>query len=421
MPSKTPRKSPIRGSRSSPKKGGQEAPSLFDVVGSSSEARDTVRAMLALRRTSESWRGLIATPPGSLLETVVAAFRSQTDIPLEIPFMATLHLLSAHLLAQDVVVEFAGQEVRPDLWSVVLADSGSGKTYATNQLQKVTGVESSFPEPASAAKFVEDLKSHNRSLWIRDEFAQFLKSLEQQQHLAELKDYLLRVYDGKLVERNTKKSSITVSDPALTILGMTVLESFQKHVSTEAMLDGFAARFSYVIARRDPERPGTAFPIYDMRGHQDRIKNAWEKVIKSAVHQRYHVGPDGEEAFKEAFSLLFPVNAEVPLAFFRRIMFRGVRYALLYHLLLGREGQELDAQDMGWGARVCALHVQDAAELVGNHGLPDLEKLCRRAEEIRDTIRSQEDRDITPRDLIRHLNAIRNANDARAVLSMINT
>ena len=256
-------------------------------------------------------------------------------------------------------------------------------------------------------------------MWVRDEFAQFLKAIDQQPHMQEMKDYLLRVFDGRRVERNTKKASVCVDDPALCILGLTVLETFKDSVSPEAMLDGFAQRFSYVIARRDPERPPSAFPIYDLRPWQDRIRADWDKVTASVQHTEYVVGAEGEEAFKMSFALLLPPNANVPTSFFRRIMFRGVRYALLFHVLLGKHGQEVDAVDMGWAGRVCALHVKDAAWLVGEHGLPDLERLCCKAEELRDRIQREEGRTITPRDVVRTLNGIRSTAEARAILQMI--
>lgn len=392
---------------------------IFDVLARSEDARETVKAMLKFKNSPDAWRGLVATPPGSMLETVVGAFRTSTDIPLEIPFFAVLHFLSAHLLGKGVTVNFAGQTIRPDLWSVVLASSGAGKTFATSALQRFTGQESTFPEPASSAKFIEDLAQYNNSLWVRDEFAQFLKAIDQQPHMAEMKDYLLRIFDGKMVERNTKKYRIQVDDPALCILGLTVLESFKDNVSAESMLDGFAQRFSYVIARRDPERTASDFPIYDLRPWQDRIRADWDKIVASIHHTEYVVGVDGEEAFKESFALLLPPNAKVPTSFFRRIMFRGVRYALLFHVLLGKQGQEVDAVDMGWAGRVCALHVKDAAWLVGEHGLPDLERLCARAEELRDRILRDEGRAVTARDVVRTLHGIRSTAEARAILQMI--
>lgn len=392
---------------------------LLDLLARSEDARGTVRTMLKVRQNPDHWRGLMATPPGSLLETVISAFHASTDIPLEIPFFATLHFLSANLLARGVTLDFAGQTVRPDLWSVVLAESGAGKTFATNLLERFTNQPAMFPEPASSAKFVEDLAQYNHGMWVRDEFAQFLKALEQQPHLAELRDYLLRLYDGKTVERNTKKAQVRVEDPALCILGLSVLETFKDSVSPESMVDGFAQRFSYVIAKRDGQRTAKDFPIYDLRPYQEPIREGWERSVGSVQHRHYIVGPAAEAAFRESFALLMPAHDAVPASFFRRIMFRGVRYALLYHVLLGKESDTLDAVDLGWAARVCALHVKDAAWLIGEHGLPDLERLCKRAEDVRDKVLRDENRPVQPRDIVRLVHGVKNVNEARALLSMI--
>lgn len=391
--------------------------SLFESM--SPDAKEAIKTMLRVRRSnSNSWRGLMATPPGSLLETVIGAFRQGTDIPLEIPFFTTLHYLSAYLLKQEVKIEFVGQEFQPDLWSVILAPSGAGKTFTTNMTGRFIGYDSSFPEPASAAKFVEDLKEHNRSLWIRDEFGKFLKALEAQ-HMAEIKDYLLRVYDGKRIERNTKKYSLAVDNPALTILGLTVLDAFAKEIDATSMIDGFAQRFSYVIADRDPERKPQDFPIYDLQGWEGMIRNEWERVIASVKHQRYVVGEDAQEGFKQSFRLLMPQDDVLDTSFFRRIMIRGVRYALLYHVLLKKESHVVDVQDMGWAARVCAMHIQDAARIVADHAMPDVERIIRRAEEVRDRVWERENRAVTARDIVRGVHGIKNTAEARAIMQFI--
>ncbi len=390
---------------------------LLKSVTKSPDARDTVKAMLAAHRTPHVWRGIVATPPGTLLETVIRAFQLRTDFPLEIPFFATLHFVAAWLLRRGVVVEFAGRDLRPDLWTVILAPSGAGKTWVTNFLEPILGIEADFPEPASAAKFVADLAVHNHGLWIRDEFAQLLRGIEQQPHLAELRDYLLRVYDGRQVSRRTKADEIVVDDPALVILGLTVLEAFGQHVTPESMVDGFAQRFGFVIARRDLNRDPRDFPIYDLRGEDERIRKAWKRVSASTAN-RFVVSADGEAAFRDAFSALMPSADEVPLSFYRRILFRAVRYALLYHILLGRPGADVDAEDMGWAARVCWLHLQDAAELIADHGLPDLERVLRAAEGVRSRI-SANGEQLTVRRLIQGVHGIRSAAEARAVLSLL--
>lgn len=392
---------------------------LFDKISKSEEARSTLKAMLAIKRhTPNEWRGLIATPPNSLLDSVISAFYQETDIPLEIPFFVTLHMLSAHLLRSGVKINFAGGKLKPDLWSVVLASSGAGKTFSTTYLERSCGVDDTFPEPASAAKFVDDLAAHNNSLWVRDEFAQLLKNIDTQPHMAEIRDYLLRTYDGKKITRRTKKESIEIEDPALTILGLTVYETFNQNVKAESMLDGFAQRFSYVIAKNDPTRPPEKFPLYDMSKHQAVIQRRWKSTINTAKHSEYTVGPEAETAFKEAFGSLFQGDMPLPTSFFRRVMFRSVKYALLYHILLKKTSKTLDSQDIGWAARVCKMHLQDAATLISDYDLPDFERIVQRAEEIRADCISA-DKPFTARDLIRRINAIKTTAQAYSIMTLI--
>ena len=393
--------------------------SLLDVLHMSEEARDTIRVMLKANfNVKSSWRGLIAVPPSTLLDKVVAGFREETDIPLEIPFFTTLHFVAAHLLHRGVTVDFIGQTVRPDLWTVILADSGAGKTFSTHRIEEMIGEEAKFPEPASAAKFVEDLSIYNRSLWVRDEFAQFLRTIEQQPHLAEMRDYLLRVYDGRRICRRTKKYEIEIEDPALVILGLTVLGTFKDNVSAESMLDGFAQRFSYVLAEFDPDRPPENFPVYDLRGWREKIKYEWDSIWSQPIYDKYVVVESGAEAFRVGFKLLMPPKSELPISFFRRIMFRGIRYSLLYHILLKKLGDTIDAQDMGWAGRVSALHVKDAMWLLREHGMNDLERMLRRAEEIKVQLKT-EGKTIAARDIVRGVWGVRNVSEARGILSLL--
>ena len=50
------------------------------------------------------WRGLVVTPPGSLLEAVVAEFKAQTPIPLELPFMSTVAMAAQYMAERGAMV-----------------------------------------------------------------------------------------------------------------------------------------------------------------------------------------------------------------------------------------------------------------------------------------------------------------------------
>jgi len=400
--------------------------SIYDIINNpvKKEARDTVEAMLTYRPDrAHAWRGLIATPPGSFLESVVHAFAKYTDIPLEIPFFSALHYCAAELLHKNITAEAMGKTLSPDLWTVILAESGSGKTTAAQIIGNSCEVENLFPQGvASAAKFVEELSSHNRSLWVRDEFAQLLGAIKNQGYMEELKGILLDLYGNGTIERKTKREHYRIEDAALSILGLTVIGTFAKYMTIEEMVDGFAQRFSYVIADEDPLRPYNSVAWYDEGSIKAEISRSWtQRLNLHAIPDGtvYHVKEEGEEAFRTSFELCSKQHAALPPSFFRRILFRGMKYALLYHVLLGKTSTEIDAADIGWGARISTIHLQDMMTLSKEHlGFEEFEERVRKAEAWKTRMREQ-GKPVTARGLISAVRGIKSAYEANSILSLI--
>ncbi|WP_170382199.1 hypothetical protein [Ruegeria atlantica] len=52
----------------------------------SEEGQKTVRMMLSFKG-EKTWKGLQVVPPGSIADEVVDIFKSESDIPLELPLM----------------------------------------------------------------------------------------------------------------------------------------------------------------------------------------------------------------------------------------------------------------------------------------------------------------------------------------------
>jgi hypothetical protein len=103
--------------------------SLFDLT--AAEASDYARVAITAhrRQKKKGWRGMIAVPPGSLLDTVISEFSNKTNIALEIPYSTFLHYVSGALLAAGSKITFQGSVIESDIWSIVLAESGGGKTW----------------------------------------------------------------------------------------------------------------------------------------------------------------------------------------------------------------------------------------------------------------------------------------------------
>lgn len=228
----------------------KEQLSLFDLA--DSEASDYARVAITAhrRQKKKGWRGMVAVPPGSLLDTVINEFSQKTNIALEIPYATFLHYVSGALLAAGSRIIFQGSSIESDIWSIVLAESGGGKTWTQKKIG--AGLADIVPVmesgAASAAAWLQEFAEQPRTLWVRDEFFHLLKAIEQPGPLADLKDYLLRIYDNETIERTTKREQIIAENPALSILGFTALQPFVSGVSPESLVDGFAQRFGFILA-----------------------------------------------------------------------------------------------------------------------------------------------------------------------------
>ncbi|WP_438381614.1 DUF3987 domain-containing protein [Asaia sp. BMEF1] len=389
--------------------------SIFDQIPENlTEAQQaTLQGFLNLRTTNTKWRGRDIVPPDTFLATVIDRFHHGCDVPLEIPAFTALHGLAAWLLDQNIQISVAGSMVRPDLWTTVLAESGASKTYATRVLQNIMALRR-FPEVTTAAQFVADLREHNHAAWFQDEWGQLIKRINNQTYADEIRDYLLRLYDNQSISRRTKTQTLEVKDPALVILGTTVTDTFLQNVTLESMLDGFMQRFQYVIAERRPEPP---MPLYTMDDAPTSraLTEAWERVRTTTLHPLYTASPEAIEVYCTQFRRLFRDHATVPSSFFRRILWRSFKYALVYHVLLHKETSEIDAGDLGWAIRVAELHLQDARNLLDRYNMSDLEKVVCKAEALARRLGHAP----SPRELIAGVRDIKNAPMARFVQDLM--
>ena len=341
-------------------------------------------------RADCEWRGRDAVPPGSLLELVCDAFARGTNIPLEIPLVLTLHLVSGYLLQRRVVVSFSGGEVTPRLWSIILADSSSGKTFTFSQLLRAIGI----PNPevpgmagaVSAAALFSTLLDCPSGLLVRDEFGQLVGRIEHDLSLGDYKDLLLRLYDGTPLLWTTKKDGAQrIDSPQVSILGLTQHATWHEKVSAESMLDGFAARFSVLIAHPDPQRCWKDFPTWSI--NTEKWAESWARCERS-MRQRYRATAEAEEYFAETFRKLAR-DSELSEPFFRRVLFSAHRLACIYHVLGADPSDELTAADYGWAIRMLRHHLADAVAVMGEQSLSDIERLLQGAEALRDRCRAK--------------------------------
>lgn len=409
------------------KKNNSESLSELPLIRYMLESQDqhkTLKAMLHIQKPQDKWRGTIALPAGSLAELIVSEFERATDIPLELPFYQFFHLLSGYLLYNNINlhIELANQEpiiVKPDIWTILLASSGSGKTYSWSQISNLIDdnfIWHSFVGLKSGAAFVDTLaENNNNKLVVRDEFNEFYKQLlNDKSAMADIRDYLLLIHDHQKVERKTKDHYCVVENPALTILGMCVTQSFEKTVSDDDLINGFAQRFSYIIAEKDPKRPIENYPMYILD------KSTWAerflRLINKIKYDHYTANDNAVEGYVIAFKSL--VKYDLDESYLRRLTWKAHKYALIYHILTENgDKQDLTPIDYGWAARALYLHLIDLKALLETHGMSELQfkfkKVCDYCKKC-----VEKGEKLTYSNVVRYNRCIKNVAEAKALVGI---
>lgn len=359
-------------------------------------------------------------PPGSILEVTADIFRRTTDIPLELPVCMVMAYVAALLIARGAGICISKKHVDPFLWMILLAPSGAGKTYVEQFISRHISVPM-FPRSNSAVKFVDELAQNNRSLWLQDEFAQFLKRVQRHDYMADVREHILRVYDKSEIVHSTSNGKIVIPDPVLTILGMTVSDTFSDNINSEMMLDGFMQRFQLIFADADPERPMSDFAVYTT--HEPRWFNmfarAWRKITAIDLHGTYSLGRGARDEYEQRFRQLVAHMGEVPGSFVRRITWNANKLALVYHVILCKSTRIIDREDMRWAMNMTALHLEDLRRLVDSYGVSELAKLIKRGEGIRDRFQISHSRKITRREFTMYLKNVNNPGLMNFVMSVL--
>ena len=309
-------------------------------------------------------------PVGSILDVTDRYFWEYTDIPRELPFFYVLHYVMAKLMQQGVEIHKGKQSILPDLWTVVLAPSGAGKTLSQKALAQAMGGEiKTFPDSKTSLKFLTNLRDHRLSLFLRDEFAQFLKSVSKDTGMQDVRDYLLRTYDNGNIEHASTKSSVVVHRSAIGILGYTPVATFSKYLTAEMLLDGFAQRFSFCVAERD-DRPIVG--DYDFDGLSPLIKPLWDKITKTPFHPVYKVSAEGRDVFNQIVGTIVARARQdgIDDSFSRRLAFTTYKYGLAYHVLSGNTDDTINAGDLAFGAQLTAMHLLHLRKVMDLYALP---------------------------------------------------
>ena len=394
------------------------------------EVRMLVKSMLTEDFSTEKWGQLCVIPEESWLEGVMAAFKAHTDVPLELPLFIMFHFISIYLLSKKVRLVSKFVNLHPDLWTIILADSGENKTFTKNV------ISSQFPFPtaaiqdvSSSAKFIdsfsEQIEAHGFASWLQDEIAQKIKKIETTKSMDEVRLYLLSSSEYDKIERANMTKTVTITEPIISILGLNTPESFLKHLSKESLLDGFSQRFVMISTGAKEEgrsirENAYKYSLMDREKIEKSVKKAFDEMVKVPIHQEYKLGADAEEAYRLGFQELMTTSIE--LSFFKRIMFRCFKYAMIFHVVLGKRTNVIGKEEMVWAIRVARLHIQDLKTLLNKDtDMAELGLMIGKAKTVKANFHAavkNKDKSFTSREVQQGVRGL-NAKSARALFELI--
>ena len=281
-----------------------------------------------------------------------------------------MHYVLAMLLQRGVQIHKGKQLILPDLWTIVVAGSGAGKTLSQKNLDKaLSGGVALFEDAKTSLQFLTNLRDQRLALYIKDEFAQFLRAVSKEPGMQNVRDYLLRTYDNGNIEHTTTVSSVKVENSAIGILGYTPTDTLKIHLTREMLLDGFAQRFSYCVAEKD-DRPIVG--DYDFDELPAHVSPLWGKIVSMPIHAVYKVSKEARLVFNQVVGAIVTKAREVNVndSFSRRLAFTTYKYGLAYHILAGKEDDTIDEDDLAQAAKLVALHLVSLREVLDMYEAP---------------------------------------------------
>ena len=315
-----------------------------------------------------------------VLSLIYNNFLENTEIPLTLPIFSFLSFLSAFCVKNEITytIPLSDEKSPLDTWITILAPSGSAKTFSNSQIKKVIPVgidgkkviESNFVKPNGPAKFIEELSNlpetkngeNQYGFWIEDEVSQMFKQVEQiGSPLSEIKEYLLKAYDHEKLTRKSKKESIETKGIILTLLFINTFESYANNISNESMTDGLMRRFNLIYTEKDSERDFTDYSLYNLKKIrdetlQDKISELFNSIKPD---QNFTFSDNCFKLYQKYFKIFWHRKYKNILPekenFYRTYMIQSWKFAVFYHLILKREGTEIQGDCLIYGMKISLL------------------------------------------------------------------
>lgn len=198
------------------------------------------------------------------VERFVAWAGSRSPLaPTEFHEATGLFTLSS-VIGRAVYMQDGPSVIYPNVWPMLLGQSGMVKKSTThgfaedilNEAVKDLRMSDSATPEGLIAELSEKSGGGQCQVWtIMDEFGQVVSSMKHKEYMADIKDLLMKLYDGKPIQRRLAKVSYQMDPVYMTLLTATTESRLGQILKPEDLEDGFYPRFLIVRGTTDGWKP----------------------------------------------------------------------------------------------------------------------------------------------------------------------
>lgn len=339
---------------------------------------DALIQMLAVKADPAQFDIRTLIPRGSFLERISRHFEG-TDISYAMPIMHLVMTAASYLTQTGACLEVPGVgQVLPTLWTIGLAGSGSSKTLASEEIDRIisrgTGpVVEKLATGCTDAQWIVELHGNNGAFWFQDEVGKAFKSILTEGNYRRIKPWCLDAYSHKPIANRLKseKTKLVIERPYFTFHGLTVDETWRSDIDLTSMLDGFCQRFSfYVAVPRGDTDIFDHFLYFEGRKVEERRQNLadiWDAICSQEGASEPYTLNDEVLPFLKAWWASLRKSwgqSALPKSFIRRIGFAVLRYLIVLHFLLGKSRRPIDVETADLATRFAEYHFLSALHVV---------------------------------------------------------
>lgn len=215
-----------------------------------------------------------------------AYLKGRSDSPYTFHHHAGLFTLSM-ALGNAVTVDGWMRPIYPNLWQVILAPSGMGKSvpldFAEMLMERAGLADSLLPTSFSQEQMLTLLAKKKNGAFLLQEFSAF-QQLLLREYNAGSQQTLTDLYDvPNRYERSLRQETIVLDRPFLSILGASSPAWFAANFQSAALSGGFLARFLFVPSSEpgkyvDHPGPHDEATIIGLAGHLHQVRQLFGKA-----------------------------------------------------------------------------------------------------------------------------------------------